>query len=142
MFGLFKRRTAASSVAALHFKSTAAAFQFACENFENRLDNEAQIPAIVLHINEAGSCVVKVANAHDSSLPSGPIRAFLETGNIDFVSVRTIIPDNVGQLQVHDLVSFLRPNELKEAPVLLGVVTARLLPQFDPNRGWKIAGPR
>jgi hypothetical protein len=141
MFGLFKRQPSAPP-AELHFKSNAAAFEFACHTFENRLDDEAQVPGIVLHINEAGSCVVKVANPQDSRLPSGPIRDFLETGNIDFVSVKTIIPDSVGRLQVNDLVSFLRPNELKDAPVLLGVVTARLVPQYDPARGWKISGPR
>ena len=141
MFGLFKRKQPAAHTT-LHFKSNAAAFEFACQTFDNRLDEEAQVPGIVLHLNEAGSCVVKVANPKDSTLPSGPIRAFLETGNIDAVSVKTIIPDNVGRLEVNDLVSFLRPKELKDAPVLLGVVTARLMPEYDPARGWKIAGPR
>ncbi len=147
MFGFFKKRPAAPSGAVnvpdLHFKSASAAFEYACEFMDNSLAGGAPVPAVVLHVNETGSCVVKIANNKDKSIPTGPVRSFLESGDIEHISVRTDSLGNVGRIEVGDLVSFFRPKELEAAPILMGFINARLLPQYSMvHQGWKIAGPR
>lgn len=144
MFGFFRKKKAASpDVPDLNFVVNRAAFHYACEALQNDTSDGRQVAALVLYVNETGSAVVKIANDKDSSIPERPIREFLEDGNIEHVSVQTIVPGSVGKLLAGDLVSFMRPKELEAAPVLLGVVTARLQPIYSVrNGGWKIAAPR
>ena len=146
MFGLFKKRPQPMppvDVPDLHFKSVAAAFEYACAYFDNNLAGWAPVPAVVLSVSEKNSCAVKIANASDSSIPVGLNVDYFQTGDIQFISVRTDALDGVGRLEVGDLVSFFRPDEFKAMPILMGFINGRLLPQYSMrHQGWKLAGAR
>ncbi|NOS72896.1 MAG: hypothetical protein HOP33_23600 [Verrucomicrobia bacterium] len=138
MFSFFKKKD--EQPKRLVFKSNAAAFEYACRFLETDLTTGAAqengVTAIVLEVN-AQSCVVKIANKEDSSIPVEPVKQLIENGQIKFICPSAKPTDHVPPLSKGDLVIVVDALGLcaMGKPLFASVLIAKLQPIFDMDAG-------
>jgi hypothetical protein len=120
----------------LFFKSTEAAFEYACKFLANSIENESIILGIVFSTH-GDYASIKLANSVDCSIPTEHPRAILEHGNIDNICFSARKLDRVSPLKKGDLVMFMVPRKIAsmEAGCVAGLIVAKVEPIFSLQHG-------
>jgi hypothetical protein len=142
MFGWLKKSNATPP---LHFKDAEAAFYYACEFLQNGPSSGAVLPALVLDARTVGGEVaVKVQ-------PDGTQITMLKVCSKDggFMVMASSAHPQGPRLKPGDLVAWQAGSQVAELASLspdprstwVGLVVAKLLPEYTSGRGWAIAQP-
>jgi hypothetical protein len=125
----------------LFFKSTEAAFEYACKFMANSIENENTILGIVFGAH-GDYASIKLANSADGSIPTEDPRAILDHGNIDNICFAAHKLDRVPPLKTGDLVMFMVPRKVAAmgAGCAAGLIVAKVEPVFSLRHDrWLIA---
>ena len=142
MFGWLKKSNETPS---LRFKDCAAAFAYACEFLQCELSSNAVLPALVLDARTVGGEVaVKVQ-------PDGNQVTMLRVCSRDngFMVMASSASPHGPKLKPGDLVAWQAGSQVPELALLspdsrstwVGLVLAKLMPEYTMGRGWAIEQP-
>ena len=142
MFGWLKKSNATPP---LRFKDSEAAFAYACEFLQSNLSPGAVLPALVLDARTVGGEVaVKVQ-------PDGTQITMLKVCSKDngFMVMASSASPQGPKLRPGDLVAWQAGSQVAELASLspdsrstwVGLVLAKLMPEYTSGRGWAIEQP-
>ena len=142
MFGWLKKSNATPP---LRFKDFEAAFSYACQSLQSELSSGAVLPALVLDARDVGGEVaVKVQ-------PDGIQLTMLKVCSKDngFMVMASSASSQGPVLKPGDLVAWQASSQVAELAAIspdsrsnwVGLVLAKLMPEYTSGRGWAIEQP-
>jgi hypothetical protein len=143
MFGWLKKRPPRAT---LHFKDSLSAFAFACETLSSEISSGAVLSALVLDASEEtgeGPAVKRESDGNQTAI----LKVCSSDGG--FTSIAGSASPNGPTLRPGDLVSWRAIRRVEgrgvgygdERSEWIGMILARLKPEYEPGRGWAIELP-
>lgn len=120
------------------FETNTAAFEFACEHLDSSLKDGKPVLAVVLGV-QGRMCSVKIANAEDKSIPTGPLNELLARTDLSHVCFSAMLEDKVPTLAAGDLVMYTTMPELAAVgkATTAGTIVAKVGPHYTAKSGWQ-----